>query len=106
SSNDLGRTYQYLIDSLSSDANICLICIDLIQKTDAIWNCSCCYSPFHIVCIQKWIKDGVYQSLVINNNETNSWHCPKCRTEFDQKDTPKRYLCYCHKEIDPQFNPW
>ncbi|CAM4893606.1 unnamed protein product [Rotaria socialis] len=106
SSDDLGRTYQYLIDSLSSDANICLICIDLIQKTDAIWNCSCCYSPFHIVCIQKWIKDGVYQSLVINNNETNSWHCPKCRTEFDQKDTPKRYLCYCHKEIDPQFDPW
>jgi NF-X1-type zinc finger protein NFXL1 len=31
---------------------------------------------------------------------------PKCRTEFDQKETPKRYLCYCHKEIDPQFDPW
>lgn len=31
---------------------------------------------------------------------------PKCRTEFDQKETPKRYHCYCHKEIDPQFDPW
>ena len=31
---------------------------------------------------------------------------PKCRTEFDQKETPKRYLCYCQKEIDPQFDPW
>ena len=36
SANDLGRTYQYLIDSLSSGANICLICIDVIQKTDAV----------------------------------------------------------------------
>jgi hypothetical protein len=36
SSDDLGRTYQYLIDSLSSDGNICLICIDIIQKTDAV----------------------------------------------------------------------
>lgn len=36
SKDDLGRTYQYLIDSLSSDANICLICIDLIQKNDAV----------------------------------------------------------------------
>ncbi|CAF1291687.1 unnamed protein product [Rotaria sordida] len=106
SSDDLGRTYQYLIDSLSSNANICLICIDTIEKTDAIWNCSCCYSPFHIVCIQKWIKDGIYQSSSINNNETNTWHCPKCRTEFDQKNIPKRYLCYCQKEIDPQFDPW
>ena len=36
SSDDLGRTYQYLIDSLSSGANICLICIDIIQKTDTV----------------------------------------------------------------------
>jgi hypothetical protein len=36
SSADLGRTYQYLIDSLSTGANICLICIDVIQKTDAV----------------------------------------------------------------------
>ncbi|CAF1251761.1 unnamed protein product [Adineta steineri] len=106
SSDDLGRTYQYLVDSLSTGANICLICIDVIQKKDAIWNCSCCYSPFHIVCIQQWIKDGIYQSSATNNNEINTWHCPKCRTEFDPKDTPKRYLCYCHKEIDPQFDPW
>ncbi|CAF1463018.1 unnamed protein product [Adineta steineri] len=108
SSDDLGRTYQYLVDSLSTGANICLICIDVIQKKDAIWNCSCCYSPFHIVCIQQWIKDGIYQSsaTTTNNNEINTWHCPKCRTEFDPKDTPKRYLCYCHKEIDPQFDPW
>lgn len=34
--DDLGRTSQYLIDSLSSGANICLICIDLIQKNDAV----------------------------------------------------------------------
>ena len=85
--DDLGRTSQYLIDSLSSGANICLICIDLIQKNDAvcwfsllfefeilfffvkIWNCSCCYSPFHIVCIQTWIKDGIYQSP-----DSNTWH--------------------------------
>ncbi len=36
SSDDLGRTYQYLIDALSSGANICLICIDIIEKTDAV----------------------------------------------------------------------
>jgi hypothetical protein len=93
SSDDLGRTYQYLIDALSSGANICLICIDIIQKQDAvrikynslfsftnlnsfikIWNCSCCYSPFHIVCIQKWIKDGIYQSSTANNSPINTWH--------------------------------
>ena len=36
SPDDLGRTYQYLIDSLSTGANICLICIDVIEKTDAV----------------------------------------------------------------------
>lgn len=39
SSDDLGRTYQYLIDSLSHGANICLICIDVIQKRDAVRDC-------------------------------------------------------------------
>ncbi|CAF0811312.1 unnamed protein product, partial [Didymodactylos carnosus] len=113
-SDDLGRTYQYLIDSLSSGANICLICIDSIKKTDPIWNCSGCYGAFHIVCIQKWIKDGVYQTLLHSDNDSHNnkkqqsvaWHCPKCRAEFDQKDTPKRYYCYCLKEIDPTFDPW
>jgi len=101
STDDLGRTYQYLIDSLSTDANICLICIDSIGKSDAIWNCSGCFSPLHLVCVQQWIKDGIYQ-----NDSTNSWNCPKCRKEFGQNETPKRYYCFCQKEIDPQFDPW
>ena len=31
---------------------------------------------------------------------------PKCRFEYQQSDSPRRYLCYCGKEEDPRFDPW
>jgi hypothetical protein len=33
-------------------------------------------------------------------------YSPKCRTEYQQKDCPAKYLCFCGKEVNPKFDPW
>ena len=34
--DDLGRTHEYLINSMKSKANTCLICIETIKRMDAV----------------------------------------------------------------------
>lgn len=31
---------------------------------------------------------------------------PKCRSQYSQRNIPTRYLCFCGKKIDPEFDPW
>lgn len=33
-------------------------------------------------------------------------YSPKCRTEYQQKDCPTKYICFCGKEANPKFDPW
>lgn len=102
---------QDLVHSYRSSSSACLICIETIKKTDAIWNCGGCYAMFHMQCIQKWVREGIYQHAYKSpDGETPSkdipWHCPKCRTEYQQKDCPTKYICFCGKEANPKFDPW
>lgn len=108
--SDLGTTHEYIVNSLQTKANVCLICIESVKKAEPIWNCSGCYTTFHITCIQRWVKDGVYQHSALSKEHFPDrdvpWFCPKCRHEYSQKDCPKQYRCYCGKVIDPAFDPW
>jgi len=64
--SDLGTTHEYIVNSLQTKANVCLICIESVKKAEPIWNCSGCYTTFHIMCIQRWVKDGVYQHSALS----------------------------------------
>ncbi|XP_052277513.1 NF-X1-type zinc finger protein NFXL1-like [Dreissena polymorpha] len=107
---NIGAAQDSLLHSFRSGTSACLVCIDAIKKTDQIWSCGGCHAIFHIQCIQKWVKDGVYQQIYKADDnirpESIPWHCPKCRLEYDQKLCPTRYLCYCGKVEDPKFDPW
>lgn len=95
--------------SFRSGTAACLVCIENIKKEEAIWSCKVCYAMFHIPCIQKWVKEGVYQQVYKNDDvdmKSVPWHCPKCRTQFSQIECPTRYTCFCEKVIDPKFDPW
>ncbi|ESO93823.1 hypothetical protein LOTGIDRAFT_209369 [Lottia gigantea] len=65
---------------------------------------------FHITCIQKWVKEGAYQFNYKSDNDVPTanipWYCPKCRHEYEQKDCPSKYYCFCGKVADPPFDPW
>jgi NF-X1-type zinc finger protein NFXL1 len=67
----------------------CLICIETVKKTEAIWSCGTCHVSFHIACIQKWAKDSIFQQRQQQEEESGpvakpttaglQWSCPKCR---------------------------
>jgi len=73
----------------------CLICIETVRKTEAIWSCATCYVSFHIGCIQKWAKDSIFLQRQQQEEEEGptaaarsppttaaaglQWSCPKCR---------------------------
>ena len=31
---------------------------------------------------------------------------PKCRREYNQSETPQKYVCFCGQKTDPVFHPW
>ncbi|ESO08824.1 hypothetical protein HELRODRAFT_97768 [Helobdella robusta] len=131
SRTDLGRTGDCINETLKSKANICLICIETVKKVDPIWNCSGCYTMFHIQCIQMWIRDGAYQtsssaaataavataaaaatavtsslSSTLFHNKDHPWFCPKCRCSYSQLEFPSVYFCFCGKADNPSFDVW
>lgn len=101
-----------LRDAIQSSA--CLICISSVKKTDSIWSCGTCFVSFHLVCIQRWAKDSIFQQKQQLEDDPDRvvkeskicWSCPKCRNEYKPLEIPQRYECYCGKEVDPQFDPW
>ncbi|KAK7066648.1 NF-X1-type zinc finger protein nfxl1 [Halocaridina rubra] len=107
------RTDQFLRDACKTGAHVCLICINNIKRTDAIWSCVECFCSFHMSCVQKWAKDSIFQ-LAEAHLETNphfdkstlKWCCPKCRSEYGQSLIPRRYVCFCGKQEDPKYDPW
>lgn len=93
----------------------CLICIESIKKTDAVWNCSTCYVTLHLNCTQKWAKDSIFFQKQQEEEEAASgrckasqlsWSCPNCRSSYSPNKVPDRYLCFCGKETEPRFDPW
>ncbi|KAK3884596.1 hypothetical protein Pcinc_011152 [Petrolisthes cinctipes] len=106
------RTQQYLQDAFRSGTIICLICIESVKRMHPIWNCGECYSSFHLHCIQKWAKDSLFQLSQAMEDATPmekaalKWCCPKCRGQYAQWSIPSRYVCFCGRHEDPEFDPW
>ncbi|KAK6976666.1 NF-X1-type zinc finger protein NFXL1 [Biomphalaria glabrata] len=111
--NDVQSAQEKLLHSFRSGTSACLVCIETIKKEEAIWNCYGCFCMFHITCIQKWVREGVYQKqyssgdfIQEKSSTPISWHCPKCRHEYSQNESPTKYFCFCGKVENPKFDPW
>ncbi|XP_041358190.1 NF-X1-type zinc finger protein NFXL1-like [Gigantopelta aegis] len=107
---DIDRAQEYLLHSFRSGSSACVICIETIKKEDAIWTCSGCCCMFHMQCIQKWVREGVYIQKYQAGDDASTdnipWHCPKCRHEYEPSACPTKYFCFCGKVQDPKFDPW
>lgn len=103
------KTEDYLKDVFQSGASVCLICISKIKRDDEIWSCQSCYCFFHLMCIQRWSKDNIFQKkqalegIVATKEISISWGCPKCRTEYKPQDIPSLYVCFCGKQVNPKY---
>lgn len=107
---DVNQAQDHLVYSFRSGVSACLVCIETIKKNEAIWNCSGCCAMFHMQCIQKWVKEGVYQHMYRSEDDKVPkdlpWYCPKCRLEYKPYECPTRYMCFCGKVEDPKFDAW
>ncbi|KAJ4828026.1 hypothetical protein Tsubulata_035105 [Turnera subulata] len=115
--HDLAKIQSFL-NSSSSGALSCLICLERIRLSDPTWSCtSLCYAVFHLFCIQSWARQASdlaaarsASRLPISADQaasSASWNCPKCRSEYARGQIPKAYLCFCGKLEDPPAdNPW
>ncbi|XP_071087920.1 NF-X1-type zinc finger protein NFXL1-like [Haliotis cracherodii] len=108
---DVNKAQDDLLHSFRSGTSACLVCIDTIKREEPIWNCKGCACMFHIPCIQKWVREGVYQQVYQSQDDIGPtsalpWFCPKCRYEYQQSQCPNRYFCFCGKVQDPKFDPW
>ncbi|KNA19650.1 hypothetical protein SOVF_059390 [Spinacia oleracea] len=108
---------QSFLNSSSSGALSCLICLERIKSTDPTWSCNgFCFSVFHLQCIQQWAQQSTSQAalraltrLPISAQtaaETSVWNCPKCRFEYSKSLIPKNYYCFCSKLENPPHDPW
>ncbi|KAI0986862.1 hypothetical protein GJ496_008031 [Pomphorhynchus laevis] len=86
-----------LIEQLTSDSVECLICVCVIRRDCATWNCLLCHNIFHLYCVKKWA-----QSTLKRSNK-RIWNCPTCNRENDK--IPNEYLCFCGKLKDPTYHP-
>ena len=92
----------------------CLICISSVKRTDSIWSCGTCFVSLHLICIQRWAKDTIFQQKQQLEDDPDRaekekkicWSCPKCRSERAPTTIPSAYVCYCGRERDPAFDPW
>ncbi|XWS56730.1 hypothetical protein CRYUN_Cryun09bG0110600 [Craigia yunnanensis] len=114
---DLSKIQSFL-NSSSSGALSCLICLERIRSSDPTWSCSSlCFALFHLLCIQSWARQSSDLSaaraaarLPITAEtaaKQATWNCPKCRSSYSKSQIPKSYLCFCGKLQDPPpDNPW
>lgn len=87
-----------------------MVCLEDVRPADVIWNCAGCFTPYHMHCIQQWVRDGNAVSTLSDEvfpDQKRLWYCPKCRREHNAKtEFPESYLCFCRKVRDPPFDPW
>ena len=64
-----------------------------------------------IITNMKTIQDSLFMLKQQQEDEpekdiTLCWSCPNCRTSYSPADIPRKYICYCGKQVDPKFDPW
>lgn len=117
----LRRVQEHIVGA-QSEAAACLICLEGISHTDAVWHCSeGCHEVVHLMCIQAWARQQLsaaqakaqqrlnperFPAAAAEAVEHAEWGCPKCRQPYPAAALPTCYQCYCGREVDPPFNPW
>ena len=88
----------------------CMICSNEIYRNSKIWDCSDCWSVFHISCIKKWASSE--GSAIQQRREEDGslppprqWRCPGCNLPKDEKPNNLMFTCWCTKEVDPKSLP-
>ncbi|ODM89545.1 NF-X1-type zinc finger protein NFXL1 [Orchesella cincta] len=118
----LGKTIEYLRENIRP--GICLICIEDIERTEAVWSCKSCHCMHHLVCIQRWAKDSmamirekaaqrgfnlpiIWCWVITYYDELYLiYFSPKCRRDYSEKEYPDQYRCFCEKVLNPKADPW
>lgn len=93
----------FVKDDLRRRTQSCMICIERIKKTDPIWPCRSCRTPYHLHCVQRWARESSSRCFSTEDeNETGGtkkqlipWCCPKCRCEYEPRNIPTEYRCFC-----------
>lgn len=73
-----------MIQEAQKGASRCLVCLEKIKPQAATWQCDQCYCLLHLVCIQKWVREGVVPlSLLSSDSFPNKkqpwfWYCICC----------------------------
>ncbi|KAK9700013.1 hypothetical protein RND81_08G211100 [Saponaria officinalis] len=114
--HDLSKIQSFL-NSSTSGALSCLICLERIKPVDPTWSCiGSCFDVFHLQCIQSWAQQSASRAasraltrLPISAEvaaDASVWNCPKCRFEYPKCEIPKKYCCFCGKLENPFHDPW
>lgn len=83
-----------LIRDIETGKIECMICCERIRDHHSIWNCSNCFRIQHLHCIRTWIKNS--------KSETHEWRCVAC--QFERKEIPKDYFCFCGQIKSPPLS--
>jgi transcriptional repressor NF-X1 len=83
----------------------CMVCYGGLTRQIKVWSCKCCWSVFHLKCIQKWAKQGLQQKpagpIGADGPPKPSWRCPGCN-DMNEETEPSLYTCWCEKTIQPE----
>ncbi|CAF4506158.1 unnamed protein product, partial [Rotaria sp. Silwood2] len=95
STSEVENLRSTLIEQLLKNNYECMICIIKIERDQEIWSCDICYKMFHLNCIKKWAHSE-------ESGTDKNWRCPGCQYSYS---TNPVYRCFCHKRINPIFQP-
>ncbi|CAF3285115.1 unnamed protein product [Rotaria socialis] len=95
SANEVENLRSTLTEQLYKNIYECMICIIKIDRDQEIWSCEICYKIFHLNCIKQWANSE-------ESGTDKNWRCPGCQYSYS---THPMYNCYCHKRINPAFQP-
>ncbi|KAG7160847.1 NF-X1-type zinc finger protein NFXL1-like [Homarus americanus] len=96
---DQSRTQQYLQEAFKTGALVCLICIENIKRNDRL---------------RAEVGEGQHlpagqASTTLTRNSTSPALCgaaPSVGVSIHSPSSLTKYLCFCGKKMDPQFDPW
>jgi hypothetical protein len=86
---------EWLVEGFKRGNIECPICFDAIQSQVRIWSCEQCFQPFHLKCLNKWVRTGPSKAI--------EFKCPKCVKDYKLNSFPA-YYCFCGRVHEPEFS--
>lgn len=79
----------------------CLVCLEKIALSSAVWVCKQCSVVTHLKCIQSWLSN-LQTRFASEPERRNTFSCPHCNFIY-LNESPK-HSCFCGKVDDPVPN--